>query len=423
MSSLGIYLEPALNREAHRMLSRQKPDIVIGIPSHRNGRTIGEVVGAICQGITMYLSDYSVLLINADGGSSDNTTRVVSETKLPPNTTRLVTTYQDGQGKGRGILAILEAAYLAQAKACAIFEAQAPGIKPEWVQALIEPVLEGSDLTVGAYSQSTFTSSLADNLASPLFRLFGNVVFRQPICTEFCVSDRLTRGLVAQDVWETDIARFGVGAWVSSEAMVSGAEIVQVELGFRGDAHCDPGDLSDMRFMHLASTLFRFLSVHYEIWQQNNPLTTIPVIKGARQLKTDKSYRYIPRLLTAFSQGCEEQGDRWQQILSAGVYEHLIELRDQPTTEFAFPVDLWAQIVTEFAVVFNQGDGDPDRVAESLLPIYYARTAAYIRQLREVTAVSRDDLIEDIASVFGSKKPQLVQLWNSHQLWIDDDTY
>ena len=101
---------------------------MLGIPSHRNGRTIGEVVDALVEGTSRYLGDMHVVLVNADGGSSDNTTRFVRNAELPPNMERMVTIYNGTSGKGSGIRAILEVATALEARACAIFEARAPGI-------------------------------------------------------------------------------------------------------------------------------------------------------------------------------------------------------------------------------------------------------------------------------------------------------
>lgn len=54
-----VLYDPALSEEAQAQLARLGPvDIVVGIPSHRNGRTIGEVVDAVVEGIATYLPDH-----------------------------------------------------------------------------------------------------------------------------------------------------------------------------------------------------------------------------------------------------------------------------------------------------------------------------------------------------------------------------
>jgi len=72
--------ESSLGDDARRQLMEiGGADVVVGIPSHRNARTIGEVVRAVAEGVTVYLPNQRVVLMNADGGSSDNTSRYLAD--------------------------------------------------------------------------------------------------------------------------------------------------------------------------------------------------------------------------------------------------------------------------------------------------------------------------------------------------------
>ena len=54
-------------------------DIVVGIPSFNNALTIGHVVKAVQAGLAKYFPDSRAVLINSDGGSKDDTARIVRE--------------------------------------------------------------------------------------------------------------------------------------------------------------------------------------------------------------------------------------------------------------------------------------------------------------------------------------------------------
>ena len=45
-------------------------DIVVGIPSYNNARTIGQVVRAACVGLAKYFPSSPAVIINSDGGST-----------------------------------------------------------------------------------------------------------------------------------------------------------------------------------------------------------------------------------------------------------------------------------------------------------------------------------------------------------------
>lgn len=48
-------------------------DIVVGIPSFNNARTIGHVVRAVQAGLAKYFPDRKSVLVNSDGGSHNRT--------------------------------------------------------------------------------------------------------------------------------------------------------------------------------------------------------------------------------------------------------------------------------------------------------------------------------------------------------------
>ena len=62
-------MEEVVPDEASRALRHiQKADIVIGIPSYNNVRTIGHVVRAVQAGFEKYFPDRRCVLVNSDGG-------------------------------------------------------------------------------------------------------------------------------------------------------------------------------------------------------------------------------------------------------------------------------------------------------------------------------------------------------------------
>ena len=77
----------------------------------------------------------------------------------------------------------------------------------------------------------------------------------------------------------------------------------------------------------------------------------------------------------------------------------------------------------EFVVAFMGGEGDPDRVAEALLPLFYGRAASYIREVDNLTREERAPVVDGIVRAFLSRKPRLLGMWNSHRPWIDPSGY
>jgi len=412
--------ETTLNSEAQQRIEEiGRADVVVGIPSHRNGRTIGDVVRIVADGIAAYLPHLRVVLMNADGGSSDNTARHVKETPVSPNVEKLAVIYEGVMGKGTGVRAIFEAAGLLDAKACLIVEARAPGLTPEWIPALVNPVLNGLELAVGCYQRSPYAAALSDNLLFPFMRACFNSDLREPLSHEFCLAGPLAAELAGRDVWETDVARFGINAWLTFQMVAERRHIAQVNLGYRGDQSGDPGMPLDQRILHTASTLFRLLSIHRRLWQQEAPLMPIPFQGMTCPEQPIPCRDCADALWDAFLDGAREYNSAWREILSEETLHAIARVAEQPRETCEFPLDLWIRTTIEFVVVYNKGEGDPDRVVDAFLPLFYGRAASYVRQTQGLSLAEREREVEKIVRAFAESRSALIAYWNSYQPWID----
>ena len=70
----------------------RRADIVIGIPSYNNGRTIGHVVRAAYAGLAKYFPQLTAVVINSDGGSTDNTRDAVLSARIEDSHLMLLST-------------------------------------------------------------------------------------------------------------------------------------------------------------------------------------------------------------------------------------------------------------------------------------------------------------------------------------------
>ncbi len=466
-SNRGILMyETTLGPQARSSIRHiGQTDVLIGIPSYRNGRTILEVIENVLQGIKTYLPDRRVVLMNADGGSSDHTVRCFEDLEVPANVSKLLILYQGQAGKGTAVRAIFEAAIELQAKVCTVIEARAPGIQPEWVPALVDPILRGADMALPCYERSAFASALSDNLAYPfLCGFFGTcsgpsnmnaIQLREPLPSEFSLSGSIAADLAGRDVWETDVARFGINAWMALQALFSPFQVAQVELGYRGDGSYDPDAPLDTRFLHTVSTLFRVLTTHRRMWQDGSvgsdrasapaidrrmadDLRSVgghirehgdwgqdsPSVVGASSNRILNSTSYIEPLLHSLYEGRERYLALWQQILSAELLA-AIEERMAHRESFYLPIELWAEIVIEFAIVFNRGEGDPDKVIEALQPLFYGRAASYVRESHPtdsspMTAAQREQIVRHLVMRIMQSRPMFLEKWNDYEPWITD---
>ena len=109
------------NPSRFRLEEIKEADILIGIPSYNNVRTIGHVVKAVIAGLAKYFPKAKAVLFNSDGGSTDGTQEEVKRVQIEDFKTilashpihpihKIVTPYHGIPGKGSAFRLVFEAA-------------------------------------------------------------------------------------------------------------------------------------------------------------------------------------------------------------------------------------------------------------------------------------------------------------------------
>jgi len=413
MTYLESALEPAVRR---RLQSREPVDVVIGLPTYKNSRTIGTIITALAQGIVTYFPDLRGLIVISDGGSTDDTIEVSRATALPASVNLLTMTYQGIIGKGSAIRSVLEVAEMLKAKACAIVDADVRSINPTWIERLLGPVLaDEADFVSPYYTRDRHEVTINDMIAYPLTRaLYGRDV-RQPLGGEVAVSPSAWRTFIHRDVWETDVARFGIHIWMVTLAVNSGWRLYQAPLGTKTHDYKDPTVGFEPKFMQIVGTLFRLMSIHRRVWPEIRAVMPVPTWGDIHYLPPEPVPTTRQTLWDGFLKGVKRYRRNLEHILSP---DQKKLLRAMVADETGLQAEDWARIVMDFAVVYNRGEGDPDKVALSLLPLYYARKATLLRQIEGQPWSAVEDAIQEQGETFFATKGYLAERWVSYLPWL-----
>ena len=416
-------METALRANGQRRLAELGvADVLIGIPSYKNAATIGYVMEMAAKGAQTHFPLLRSVIAVVDGGSSDETVPIASTRVLPPSMRRIVTTYQGIQGKGSAVRAIFEIARVVGAQVCIVLEADLESLTPEWIQKLAQPILNREyDYAIPAYARPLVEGAVNDILAYPLTRMLYNADVRQPMAGDFAISGELAGKLHDRDVWETDIARHGIDIWITTIAINENIRMCQVPLSPKIENKREAAVAFDPGFVQSVGTLFRMLEIYRRRWSETRPLRGVPVCGGeiAQPDQRLTGAITVEMLGDAFQSGTRRYRRFWRTILSPGNFDAVIELFNKARGATHFPPELWAQVVFDFAVVYNKGENDPDKVAAALLPLYYARIATILRQTNaKLDAV--EQVVQAQAKVFAEHKQYLVHRWQTYVPWAVD---
>ncbi|MGH2674316.1 MAG: glycosyltransferase [Actinomycetota bacterium] len=402
-------------------------DVVVGIPCFQNEHTIGGVITAVEAGLRKHFPDLRSVICVSDGGSRDRTREVAQETEVgdraeellipvdTPAPEKLVFEYRGTAGKGSAVRSIFEAAGSLGVRACAILDADLRSITPTWLDRLLAPVLHhGFGFVAPVYSRHKHDGTITNSLAYPVTTALYGQRIRQPIGGEFGFSGDLARHLATQDVWDTEVARFGIDIWMTTTAVVEGHRACQAILGAKLHDPKDPGkDLGPM-FRQVVGSLFALAGRYQGRWIQVREVETPPTFGFRAAFSAEPVTVSIPRLTWKFVDGYVRHHQLWRRILSEGAMAGVDRAVGQASDSGAGIVlddELWFAIVYDYLVAYNAREVEPGPLLDSLIPLYFARTATFVERTRDDTPEEAEARIERGVDVAVERKPYLVERW------------
>ena len=420
--------QPSLPEEARRAAEViRRADIVIGIPSYNNARTIGHVVRAAYAGLAKYFPQLSSVVINSDGGSTDGTREAVLSARVEDSHLMLLSTpivaaqrlsfpYHGVPGKGSAFRLVFQMASELDAKVCAVVDSDLRSITPEWIDLLIRPVLfAGFDFVAPYYHRHKYDGTITNSIVYPLTRMLYGVAVRQPIGGEFGVSARLLRRYLERKDWETDVARFGIDIWMTTIAIAEGFHVCQSFLGAKLHDAKDPGsDLSAM-LMQVTGSVFALMQEYSEVWQRWKEVVPAELFGFRFGVGLDPIHVNVERMVDAFRRGCQELGEVWELALdkpTLSAIQTLAARLPEDAGRFHLSDELWTSVVFEFACAYRKYPLSRGMILRSLTPLYLARVASFVRDTENLVAEEVEEKIEQLCLTFEGLKPDLIARWN-----------
>ena len=398
-------------------------DILVGIPSYNNARTIGHVVRAVKAGFAKYFPDKKCVLINSDGGSTDGTMDVVQNTAIEDFQSillhhrvmpafKITTPYHGIPGKGSAFRTIFEIADALNVKACAVVDSDLRSITPEWIELLIKPVVEGNlDYVAPLYHRHKYDGTITNSIVYPLTRALYGKRIRQPIGGDFGFSGKLAKFYLTKNVWETDVARYGIDIWMTTTAIANNFKVCQSFLGAKIHDPKDPGaDLSAMLYQVVGAT-FDLMETYSDVWK--NIKNTEPVITCGFQYAVglEPVNVNVDRMIDKFKLGAKELYYVWEIFLPNDVLDFLSAAKDLSKDNFRMPDDIWVELIYSFAIAAHNKLINKEHLLKSLTPLYIGRVASFVMETLDSNADEVEDRIEELCLTFESKKEFLINNW------------
>jgi glucosylglycerate synthase len=397
-------------------------DILVGLPTYNNARTIEPVLRAIQAGILKCFPRDRVVIINTDGGSQDGTQELVTGASIDDvwraskvytlRTLHAITTqYAHSPDPGVALRTILSAADLLQAKACVVVSPDSTTIEPEWLQRLVRPIYNDNfDLVSPIYRRQKFAGVLMRNLLYPMTRAIYGYGVREPYASEFAISRRLATDFLIKENWNEESTRVGVEILLTVSAITGNYRVCQSFLGTKPQQDRSAADLVDA-LRTTVGALFSSLDSNFPFWSVITGSKPLPTVGPQSELTLEPVTVDRGRLREMFATGVAELEPVFRSILLPSTLSALQRIAALELNAFRYPADVWARTVFEFAASYHKSVINRDHIVQALVPLYRGRALTFLLENQEASAEDIEKNVESLCGQFERLKPYLLEVW------------
>jgi glucosylglycerate synthase len=401
-------------------------DILVGLPTHNNARTIGSIVHTIRSGILQAFPRERVVIIDADGGSRDGTPELVTGISIDDvrpasnlyalRTMHSISTkYASSPASGVALRTILAAAELLRAKACIVMSPESANIDSEWVAKLLRPIYrDGFDLVTPTYRRHKLEGLLMTNLLYPMIRALYGVRIREAFTPEFGFSSRLGSQFLGQHNWHDGTDGAGVELRFTLAAVTGGYRICQSFLGEKERVERHAADLVPA-LRQTVGALFSALKSDFPKWSTATGSQAVPTTGSEQEVLLEPMRVNRKRLREMFSTGVAELESVFRSILFPSTLAELQRIARLEEDEFYYSAELWVKTIYEFAASYQKSVISRDHIIQALAPLFRGRALTFLMENRDASANDVENNIESLCVEFERLKPYLLEMWKSRE--------
>ncbi len=397
-------------------------DILVGLRTHNNAKTIEPVIRAIQAGILKCFPRERAVIINADGGSQDGTPELVigasiddvwrvSKVYALRTLHSISTRYARSPEPGTALRTILAAADLLRTKACVVISPDSTTIEPDWLQRLVTPVYHDNfDLVSPIYRRQKFEGNLMRNLLYPMTRAIYGYRVREPYASEFAISGRLATDFLTKETWNDESSRIGAEICLTIAALTGNYRVCQCFLGPKARPDRSARDLvAAMR--RTVGALFSSLDRNFPLWSTIAGSQSVPTLGPQSEVMLEPIRVSRKPLREMFATGVAQLEPVLRSILSSSTFSELQRIATLEVSEFKYPADLWAKTVFEFAASYHKSVISRDHIVQALVPLYRGRTLTLLLENRDGSGEDIERNLESLCGDFERLKPYLLEVW------------
>ena len=388
---------------------KDKIDIVVGICTKNVEDTVEGVIRVVDQGLNNYFPEKRSLIVVSDGFSKDHTKRNANRTIT--KTEKMVLDQVGKIGKGNGVKTIFIKAEEVGADAVALVDGDLTSIKPQWLEYLIKPILEGYDLVAPFYVRHKYDGVITNHLAYPLTRALYGISIRQPIGGEYGLSNQMVKKALTHLLFP---AEFGIDIFLTTVAACEGMKIIEAKLGIKSHEstkdYKDPKKLLVPMFNQVVGSILDLTIFYKDFSKKIIEDKTVERI-GIEEVEIPKKVGMdIMGYISDFRSGYKKIVKPENFFLPIEIISSLDKIsKSAVEKDFIFPVDLWAESVFYGLSYYEKKRDRKEDILEILRILWQGRLASFGIETKYLGIEESEEVIQQQVETFKEYKEKIWQ--------------
>jgi hypothetical protein len=407
-----------------QLMSVGEVDLLIGIPSYNNAVTVAQTVRAIEESVHQNFVRDRIVIVNVDGGSTDETTDVFLKSDSRKGFDRRGSTslrtihrvswqYGKTPSPGMAVRAIVAAADLLRARSCAVVSPATTNLTASWVTNLLRPAHTAQfEYVAPLYARNRYEGLLSRNLLYPMVRAVFGLRMQEVYSEEWAFSGRLAAQYLDQDVWAEEPVRARPEAWMAITAICSGYRCCQSFLGQKGAPAAGGVDTVEA-IRQTVGSLFWCMERDEKHWLERVGSQPVPTFGPEHEILDNGAPSNPEKIFELFRSGVAELQPVLASILTEETHRQLTETASQDAENFRFAHELWVRALYEFAASYHHAVINRDHVVQALVPLYRGRLYSYLLEHSHSSAEEMQADSELLCLDFERQKPYLIEKWKA----------
>lgn len=405
-------------------------DVVVGIPSYNEVKTIGYVTQMAGRGLEKYFPDARCIIVNCDNKSPDGTEQAFLAAEVPRGIEKKYIATPDGvRGKGNNFLNLFKFVQEVHSRINIVVDADLRSITPRWIKFLGHPLKKGADFVTPAYARHHFDGTITNHLCYPLVFPLAGLNIRQPIGGDFAFSDRLCAHWLAKE-WNEMTLQYGIDIFMSLHAFFGNFRIMEAGLGAKIHNASSPklGRMFEEVVYTLYSTLLEYKQKWLGTWMRKGGKTCWHThIREIERygLQTLGEGQTLQIDILKLKGDCRREYETYHELvewyLSPYAYQKVNDMFVMDYYEM--DIMLWSQIVYSMLFLFDGAEEQTKRdIINVLKPLYFARSLTFDYLTRRYSPVFAEEEVHRQAWAFLSQKPYLLGLYMGEKIPLPNET-